>query len=180
MFAVRSYTTNSHVKIQTCDDGICEYMTVIESKDKSEAARQLMAIYKKTLPVYNAMRNKIGFVDPGPLKPTDLLESDGFRTNDSKTTYTLHKSAVHVCLRERSGLIYSDDDVKFNRIMYVVLHEITHRLTRSWDHTKEFWNNFSKVIDEAVRQGSYIPEDFSKSPWTHCGKNFVNIGGNTF
>ena len=178
IFEIKSFTDSyKYTKIQTCGDGICEYMTVVESKDKKEAARQLMAIYHKILPVYNAMRNQIGFTDPGPLKPSDLLESDGFRTNDKKTTYTIHKSSVHVCLREKSGGLYSDDEIKFNRIIYVVLHEITHRLTLSWDHTDEFWRNFSKVIKEAVRQGCYIPEDFSKSTWTHCGKNIVNVGG---
>ncbi len=175
------YTISSeNTSIHTCSDGQCEYMTVINSTDDKEAANQLLMIYKKVLPVYNAMRLRPGFRDPGPLKPSDLLESDGYRTNDSKTTYTFDKSTLHVCLREKSGALYSESQVKFNRIMYVVFHEITHKLTTSWDHTPEFWSNFHLVLKEAVRQGSYTPENFSKSNWTHCGKSTVTVGGDPF
>ncbi len=166
-----------HTRIQTCTAGQCEYMTVVQSTDKEEAARQLMLIYKRVLPVYNSMRKKPGFVDQGDLVPSDLLESDGYLTADNKTTYLFDKSSLHVCLREKSGTLYSETEKKFNRIIYVVLHELTHRLTRSWNHTPEFWENFKTVLKEAIRLGCYSPENFTTSQWTHCGKQKVTTGG---
>ena len=61
--------------------------------------------------------------------------------------------------------------------MYVVLHELTHKLTKSWDHTPEFWSNFSLVLKEAERQNVYFPENFAEQSWIHCGKKLVNHGG---
>lgn len=166
------------IEAYACRSGLCGNIKVVDSKDNKEAAEQLIDIYRKLLPVYDVMRKKPGFIDKGPLRLSDILESDGFSTADNRTTYLHDKTSMHVCLRDANGLLYAKNSSdKLNRIMYVVLHEITHRLTRSWDHTPEFWENFALVLKEAQRQRSYSPEDFSTSPWVHCGKKSVNHGG---
>lgn len=182
-------SSGSLVKMKTCKSGKCESMSVIDTSDKDRAARQLMKIYIAVRPVYDTLRKRPGFVDRGPLKVNDILESDGYLTSDEKTTYLYDKNSMYVCLRDAQGNIYAtDDDVSaldnnnsmngnLNQIIYVVLHELTHKLTQSWNHTPIFWKNFEVVLKEAIAQGVYSPDDFSRSPWTHCGKKYVNRGG---
>lgn len=174
---------NSLTEAYGCDaKGRCDMMKVIDSPDKTDAANQLLLIFHKIRPVYDAMRKRPGFVDRGPLVLKDIMESDGFATADEKTTYTYDKKSLHVCLRDENSNLYAsphfrDSSARLNHILYVVLHEITHKLTKSWEHTPEFWRNFSLVVKEAERQNVYVPEDFSLTSWVHCGKKIVNRGG---
>jgi hypothetical protein len=173
-------TGGTLVKVKTCKSGKCESMSVIDTTDKERASRQLMTIFLSVRPVYDAMRKRPGYVDRGPLKVSDIMESDGYLTSDNRTTYLYDKNDMYVCLRNADGKIYADTDDNsgtLNHILYVVLHELTHKLTQSWNHTPAFWNNFRVVLQEAIDQGVYIPGDFSQSPWTHCGKTYVNSGG---
>lgn len=159
--------------------GMCDHVMVIDSPDKIAAANQLMGIFHKIRPVYDTMRKRPGFVDRGPLQLSDIMESDGFSTADDRTTYTYDKRSMHVCLRDENSKLYAQPNstTRINHIMYVVLHEITHKLTKSWEHTPEFWKNFALVLKEAERQNAYVPEDFTRSSWVHCGKKLVNRGG---
>ena len=56
-----------------------------------------------------------------------------------------------------------------NTIMFVALHELSHVMTVSIGHKKEFWNNFKFLIQEAKEINIYKPEDYKKNPRDYCG-----------
>lgn len=165
------------VEAYGCHGNTCGNVRVVDSPDKAAAVGQIIEIYQKIKSVYDAMKTRPGFVDRGPLQLSDILESDGFATADDRTTYLYDKKAMHICLRNDDGRLYASSGHKLNHIMYVVLHELTHKLTKSWEHTPEFWANFALVLKEAERQRSYTPGNFAEDSWVHCGKKLVNHGG---
>jgi hypothetical protein len=54
-------------------------------------------------------------------------------------------------------------------MMFVVLHEIAHIITKSVGHTEEFWNNFKWILEESVNIGIYESQDFNNKPVEYCG-----------
>jgi hypothetical protein len=53
--------------------------------------------------------------------------------------------------------------------MFVALHELSHIMTKSVGHTKEFWDNFKFILQNAIVIGIYNPVDYSKDPKSYCG-----------
>uniref|UniRef100_A0A6C0KIR4 Uncharacterized protein n=1 Tax=viral metagenome TaxID=1070528 RepID=A0A6C0KIR4_9ZZZZ len=55
-----------------------------------------------------------------------------------------------------------------NTLTFVALHELTHIMTVSIGHKKEFWDNFKFLLHHAVDMGIYEPVDYSKTPVEYC------------
>ncbi len=71
-----------------------------------------------------------------------------FASNES---YTLDKSKVYLCLRDKTGTQYD-----YNFLVYVALHECSHVLSNKFDErhvTPEFINTFSILRDKAKTLG---------------------------
>jgi len=56
-----------------------------------------------------------------------------------------------------------------NTLMFVALHELSHVMTVSIGHKKEFWENFKFLIGEAKEIQIYKPVDYKKKPQMYCG-----------
>tara|TARA_B100000989_G_scaffold272419_1_gene229841 strand:- start:38 stop:634 length:597 start_codon:yes stop_codon:yes gene_type:complete len=56
-----------------------------------------------------------------------------------------------------------------NTLTFVALHELTHVMTISVGHKKEFWDNFKFVLKEAKNIGIYNPIDYKNKPVKYCG-----------
>ena len=56
-----------------------------------------------------------------------------------------------------------------NTLMFVALHELSHVMTVSIGHKKEFWENFKFLIGEAKEIKIYKPIDYKKNPQMYCG-----------
>ena len=56
-----------------------------------------------------------------------------------------------------------------NTLMFVELHELSHVMTVSIGHKKEFWENFKFLIGEAKEIQIYQPVDYKKKPQVYCG-----------
>lgn len=56
-----------------------------------------------------------------------------------------------------------------NTLMFVALHELSHVMTVSIGHKKEFWENFKFLIGEAKEIKIYKPVDYKKNPQMYCG-----------
>ncbi len=82
------------------------------------------------------------------------------------TSYSINKTSIVLCLRQK------DDKNTFadmNVIRYVLFHELSHLMTESVGHTKEFWDNFKFLLTEAVAIGVYTKVDYSAHPSDYCG-----------
>jgi len=82
---------------------------------------------------------------------------------EGKSSFTRYKRTISLCMKNpRTKEIYN-----INILMYVVLHEVGHVITKSKGHGAEFQKNFSLLLSQAVNLGIYdpsvpIPEDYCK------------------
>ncbi len=139
-----------------------------------ESNRQTAADY---LALINAKINKLvdymnlhNLPDPDTAKRlySRWLECELKETNSSEKSaaYTLNKSSeIRLCIRGQNG--FEDP----NTSMFVILHELAHVASISYNHTEEFKNNFSYITHLASSLGLYKPQDFTKQPKTYCGVN---------
>jgi hypothetical protein len=75
------------------------------------------------------------------------------------------------CLRK-----YKNDMklIDLNTLTFVALHELTHLMTASIGHKKEFWDNFKFMLEQANEIGIYQPVDYSQKPSEYCGMTIDN------
>lgn len=97
----------------------------------------------------------------------DVLFENNPKPGDD-TSYILSKGLEFgVCLREKeSGFnrFHNIDLVKF-----VILHELSHLGTTSFNHEDDFWLGLQWATIDAYDAGIYIPIDYSKKPAKYCG-----------
>ena len=58
--------------------------------------------------------------------------------------------------------------------MFVALHELSHIMTKSIGHTKEFWDNFKFLLQQAINTKVYKYQDFRKKPVKYCGTEITD------
>ena len=61
-----------------------------------------------------------------------------------------------------------------NTLTFVGIHEVGHIMTKSIGHTKEFWNNFKFLLQNAVKLGLYTPIDYKSKPKEYCGMRITD------
>ena len=61
-----------------------------------------------------------------------------------------------------------------NTLSFVAIHELGHVMTESVGHTKEFWQNFKFLLQNAVKIGIYQPVDYKKKPKKYCGMKITD------
>ena len=69
-------------------------------------------------------------------------------------SYTVNKKNVHLCVKDEETGEYFNN----NMLMYVLLHEIAHVLSKSVGHTKEFHRKFEELLKKAENLGYYDPK----------------------
>lgn len=84
------------------------------------------------------------------------------RLMKSDASYTINKSKIYLCT-ESKGEKYND-----NMLIFVILHELAHTMTKSIGHNKEFKNVFDSLLIRAEKVGVYNPslprvENYCKS-----------------
>lgn len=86
-------------------------------------------------------------------------------STEKSAAYTLNKSTeIRLCIRDQNGK-FEDPNVS----MFVILHELAHVMSVSYNHTEEFKNNFNFITHLASNLGIYKPEDFTRFPKNYCG-----------
>jgi len=110
--------------------------------------------------------------DPPVARFVARYQPDAFSENDMSspdTSYSENKGQrIVVCLRDKTKAPeYPLIDI--NTIMFVMLHEMSHLMTESIGHTSEFWDNFKRILHDAVKAGIYVPVNYSRQPTPYCG-----------
>jgi hypothetical protein len=100
------------------------------------------------------------FVFEGYLKPLNNKNYiNDIVIREGKESYTENKKYIYLCMRNRKGELY-----KFNTLIYVLLHEISHVINNELHHTKKFFLIFSQLLSHAEQLGYYnraIPFEFN-------------------
>jgi predicted metal-dependent hydrolase len=150
----------------TIDDK--EYL-VRNMEDKQAAANVLAGIRKKLEQICNLMKEK--YPDDESVKrmiekfnPDNITEAG---KNNQYTSYSVNKGEKLVfCIRQKDE---KESIVDENTITFVAIHELAHIMTKSVGHTEEFWNNFKRLLKEAIDNNLYTKENYSENPKDYCG-----------
>ena len=82
------------------------------------------------------------------------------------TSYSVNKGEkISICIRQTTDNKFIND----NTVLFVVIHELAHVMTKSVGHTPEFWSNMKYLLEEGEKIGIYKPIDYKKSPERYCG-----------
>ncbi len=138
-----------------------------------DSANRLASIKKDTDKLVNYMYSK-GLPD----RDTAARLHDRWANSSLKETaesskniaYTINKGQeVHLCIRS--------SDVQFenyNTSIFVILHELAHIMSKSYNHTEEFKSNFTILLTYANKLGIYRIQNFNELPETYCGTKIDN------
>lgn len=114
--------------------------------------------------------------DPPVSRFVARFQPDVFSENDirsSDTSYSENKGQrIVVCLRDKTKAPYPL--VEINTVMFVMLHEMSHLMTETIGHTPEFWENFRRILHDAVKIGIYTPVNYSRQPTPYCGMTITD------
>lgn len=85
------------------------------------------------------------------------------------TSYTEDKTHLVLCLRKKIPVNgqYPLEDI--NIMMFVVIHELTHMMNKTWGHPYEFWVLFKFMLQNASEAGVYTPINYRREPLEYCG-----------
>lgn len=96
--------------------------------------------------------------------PTTLKET---LPTSELTAYSENKGEkLAFCLNKKKG---GSELIDQNTLIFVAMHELSHIMTASIGHTREFWLNFKFLLENAVKIGIYDPKDYKKKPQSYCG-----------
>ena len=126
--------------------------------------KQLVQYMKENYPDRdNVKRLKEGF---NPKKINEILPTSSY------TAYSENKGEklAFCTTTTKEGNKLIDE----NTLTFVGIHEIGHIMTKSIGHTKEFWNNFKFLLQNAVKMGLYTPIDYKSKPKEYCGMKITD------
>lgn len=96
--------------------------------------------------------------------PQNIEESD---PDSDTTSYSLNKGQKLVfCIRHKGNDTSFVDD---NTLTFVGVHELAHLMTTEVGHTPLFWSNMKTLLDVAVENNLYTPENYEAKPKKYCG-----------
>ena len=139
--------------------------------DRDKAARLLSLIRARLMKLVKHMKKK--YPNDARVKrlhrnfnPDRISES----APDSKyTSYSVNKGEKIVfCVRQRND---ENELVDINTMMFVSIHELSHLMTLSIGHTKEFWDNMKFLLKDALSKDVqlYNYQPFHEDPKPYCG-----------
>ena len=83
------------------------------------------------------------------------------------TSYSVNKGQkLVICIKEKD---IEETLIDLNTIMFVVIHELAHIITKSIGHTEEFWENMRFLLKISIKLGIYQEVDYKNKPEDYCG-----------
>jgi predicted metal-dependent hydrolase len=171
-FGLLGYTHLEHLNNEviyvksTIDNN--EYL-VRNLKDKDEAANILAMLKQKLEKICKIMKEKYP-TDKSVIRMNEKFNSDNITEsgkNNQYTSYSVNKGEKIVfCIRQKDE---KESLVDENTITFVSIHELAHIMTKSVGHTEEFWDNFKRLLKEAIEANLYTKENYSQNPREYCG-----------
>jgi hypothetical protein len=164
-----------------------ELITVASSKDNRKyivrnlpdshlAADSLSMLRNKLIKIVEYMGNKYSEDDRVKrlvknFNPDAISES----LPDSKyTSYSVNKGEkILFCIRQRDE---QNNLVDLNTMTFVGIHELSHLMTVSIGHEKEFWDNMEFLLKCILDSGQniYQYQPFHKDPKPYCGTTITD------
>lgn len=78
--------------------------------------------------------------------------------------YNVNKGrGIAVCVHDSRGT-----PNRFNDMFFVVMHEMSHAMTDTYDHDKSFWDAFEWLVSIATKHKLFVNTDYGKHPSAFC------------
>lgn len=160
------------VSIKASDGNLYKVQDLPNKHDAADVMAKVQDNIKKVIDYYK--QDEFSTDTPAKLlverfNPQSIMENT---VTSSDTSYSENKGEkIVLCLRDKTA----PPDyplVDFNTIMFVTLHEMAHLMTPGLDahkHTREFWANFRRLLEDASKIGVYTPVNYSRNPVPYCG-----------
>ncbi len=141
-------------------------------KDAAEMFASIQANIRKVIEYYR--QSEFSSDKPAQLlverfNPKSIMENS---VTSSDTSYSENKGEkIVLCIRDKKNPP-EYPLIDLNTVMFVTLHEMAHLMTEGLDahkHTREFWANFRRLLEDASKIGVYNPVNYSHSPVSYCG-----------
>ena len=163
MIVQRIHKNKDILQITSKIDGR-EYI-VRKLPDGREAAERLANINKKVILLIGSLKEKdregISMLKDN-FNPDQLSETG---LGAKYTSYSVNKwEEIAICVRQPDNTFIDD-----NTVMFVVIHELAHVMTKSVGHTQEFWDNMAYLLERAEELNIYVPKNYKESPVDYCG-----------
>jgi len=133
--------------------------------DGKEAADRLARINKNIIQLLDSLNEKDrdGIATLKKRFNPDKLSETGLGAK--YTSYSVNKGEeIAICVRQPDNTFIDD-----NTIMFVVIHELAHVMTKSVGHTPEFWDNMGYLLERGEELGMYNPKNYKEHPVDYCG-----------
>lgn len=163
MIVQRIHKNKDILQITSKIDGR-EYI-VRKLPDGREAAERLANINKKVLLLIGSLKeeDREGISMLKDNFNPDRLSETGLGAK--YTSYSVNKGEeIAICVRQPDNTFIDD-----NTVMFVVIHELAHVMTKSVGHTQEFWDNMAYLLERAEELKIYVPKNYKESPVDYCG-----------
>jgi predicted metal-dependent hydrolase len=139
---------------------------VLKSDNELEAANLLAHINNDVIKLINSLSNEKDKKYKRLIKnynPDSLNEN---LDNNNYKAYSLNKGEeIVICIRNKDNTLINDK----NTILFVIIHELSHIMTKETGHPPIFWENMNLLLKKANEIGIYEPIDYNKYPTDYCG-----------
>ena len=159
------YQPKNIIKKTSKNDNI-EYL-VRDLENSQEAAEKLSSINTKLIKLIDSLdineRNGIKRLK-NRYNPYKLVETE---ENSKYTSYSLNKGEkIALCIRKKGDNTIFENE---NTVIFVAIHELSHIMTKSVGHEKEFWENMAFLLEKAAELDIYDPVDYNENNTDYCG-----------
>lgn len=149
-----------------------------ELPNKEEAVKLMAKIRANLTKLRDSYSDEPALMnDPPVARFVARFQPDVFSENSMSSTDTSYSEnkgqRIIVCLRDKMKPPQFPL-IDINTIMFVMLHEMSHLMTESIGHTPEFWENFKRILHDAVKVGIYTPVNYARQPIPYCGMTITD------
>jgi hypothetical protein len=103
-------------------------------------------------------------------KPDRIMET---LPTSSLKAYSENKGAkIAFCLNKKED--NNEELIDVNTLTFVALHELSHLMTTSIGHNRDFWINFKFILTQAIAIKIYTPVNYKSKPTDYCGMNITD------
>lgn len=143
-----------------------EYL-VRDLENSQEAAEKLSSINTKLKKLIDSLdKDERDGIDrlKERYNPYRLTETE---ENSKYTSYSLNKGEkIALCIRKKDDHLTFENE---NTVIFVAIHELSHIMTESVGHEKEFWDNMAFLLEKAHELDIYEPIDYNENNIDYCG-----------
>lgn len=155
-----------------------QYLVNADKKEVQLKSANLLAEVKVRVKSFIDILFKT-YLDHPPVERLRMFDANNIvetQTGTDMTAFMVNKGEqLSLCLHSKHSRNADKEDAgsnfhyNMNLLLYVVIHEMAHVMSKSIGHTNEFYDNFRFLLRVAIKENVYTPVDYMKNPTDYCG-----------